>query len=155
MHYPGLAFDIACTAGFFKPDTDPFVIAAGGNGYWEVWRRVKEGQDMKINVFYWDGWNTGVDRTRMIQGKFINFTSLCAKHGFYPIRPRLSFTRPKNRNYIGCEWWHFQAHDLLIPNLSQFGIELMKIEEYKPDFIKTMNESIWGRKQAIFQVDWF
>jgi hypothetical protein len=155
MHYPGLAFDIATTAGFFKPDTDPFVVAAGGNGFWEVWLRIQNGPDMKINVFYWDGWNSGIDRTKMIQGKFINFTTLCAKYGFYPIRPRKNFTRAKDRKFIGCEWWHFQATDLLIPNLSQLGIELLKIDEYKPDYIRNINESLWSRKQALYLLDWF
>jgi hypothetical protein len=155
LHYTGLAFDLSCNAGFFNPDTDPFVVAAAGNGYWEVWLRAKGGQEMKVNVFYWDNWNSGVDRTKTVQGKFFNFTKLCAKYGFQPIRPRLSFTRAKDRKYIGCEWWHFQANDLLIPNLSQFGIELLRIDEYSPEMIQKVNDPAWGRKQAIFQIDWF
>lgn len=154
LHYIGLAFDLPSTAGFFKPDTDPFVITAGGNGYWEIWLRAKDGKDIKLNVFYWDDPNSGVDRTKTVAGKFLNFTKLCAKYGFQPIRPRLSFTRAKDRKYIGCEWWHFQSHETLISNLSQLGIELLRIEGYTPELIQKTNEALWGRKQAIYQVDW-
>lgn len=155
MHYMGLAFDLATDSGFFNPDTDPFVITIAGNNYWEVWCRSQKGEERKLNVIYWDDWNSGVDKTTTVQGKFINFTEICAQHGFYPIRPRLSFTRKQNRKYVGCEWWHFQADDLLIPNLSQFGIELLRIEGYTPEYLRTTNENLWARKQAIFHLDWF
>jgi len=155
MHYPGLAFDLAGGAGFFKPDTDPFVITLGGSGYWEAWCRAPRGQETKLNALYWDDTTSAKDRTKTIQGKFFSFTKTAAKHGFTPIRPRLSFTRAKDRKYIGCEWWHFQANDLLIPNLSQLGIELMRIAEYTPEYIRNANDTVWGRKQAIFQQDWF
>ena len=156
LHYTGLAFDLASNSGFFKPDTDPFIITLGGSGgYLEVWCRAPHGHETKLNALFWDDPNSGKDHTKTIQGKFFNFTRLAAKHGFYPIRPRLSFTRAKDRKYIGCEWWHFQANDLLIPNLSQLGIELMRINEYTPDYIRNANDTVWGRKQAIFQQDWF
>jgi len=155
LHYPGLAFDLAVNSGFFKPQTDPFVVTLGGNGYWEVWFRSEKGEEKKISVFFWESWNSGVDKKTQVHGKFINFTQIAAKYGFYPIRPRLSFTRSQDRRYIGCEWWHFQAAELLIPNLSQLGIELLRIDQYSPEYIRTTNESVWGRKQAIFHVDWF
>jgi hypothetical protein len=155
MHYPGLAFDLASSSGFFKPDTDPFVITLGGSGYWEVWCRAPRGQETKLNALYWDTPSSGMDRTKTVQGKFFSFTKTAAKYGFHAIRPRLSFTRARDRRYIGCEWWHFQANDLLIPNLSQLGIELMRIAEYTPEYIRNANDTVWGRKQAIFQQDWF
>lgn len=156
LHYTGLAFDLSSNAGFFKPDTDPFVITLGGSGgYWELWCRSSRCQDTKLNALYWDDPNSGKDRHKTIQGNFINFTRTAGKYGFSPIRPRLSFTRAKDRKYIGCEWWHFQANDLLIPNLSQLGIELMRIAEYTPEYIRNTSETLWGRKQAIFQQDWF
>ena len=155
MHYLGLAFDLAADTGFFKPDTDTYVVNLGGNGYWEVWCRSSKAEEIKLNAVYWDDVNSGVDRTKVVQGKFINFTELCAQFGFYPIRPRMSFTRTRNRLYRGCEWWHFQANGLLIPNLSQFGIELLRIEGNTPEGIRSSNEDLWCRKQTIFQVDWF
>jgi len=155
MHYVGLAFDLAMDTGFFNPKTDPYVITIGGNNYWEVWCRAPKGEERKLNVVYWDDWNSGIDQTTTVQGKFINLTKICARHGFYPIRPRLSFARKQNRKYTGCEWWHFQADDLLIPNLSQFGIELLRIEGYTPEHLRSANENLWARKQTIFQLDWF
>jgi hypothetical protein len=155
MHYPGLAFDLAIDSGFFKPTIDRFVITRGEDGYWNVWCRAEGGREKKLNAVYWDGWGSGVDKEKTVQGTFINFTELCIKHGFHPIRPRKSFSRPSGRKYLGCEWWHFQASDLLTPRLSQFGIELLKIEDYTPEHIQAVNENIWSRKRVIYRIDWF
>lgn len=154
MHYTGLAFDLAIDSGFFSPDNDTFVITRGEDGYWVVWCRASGGEETELKAVYWESWNSGVDLEKTIEGKYINFTEICAKHGFYPIRPRSGFTRSYDRKYLSAEWWHFQANDLLIPNLSQFGIELLRIEDYTPEFIKTSNEHIWSKKNAIFKVDW-
>lgn len=154
MHYPGLAFDLALVSGFFKPDIDPFVITRGENGYWVVWCRADRGDEEELNAVYWEGWTSGIDLEKTVQGKFINFTEICAKHGFYPIRPRKGFTRPENKKYISCEWWHFQANDLLVPELSQFGIELLKIEGYSPEHIRTTSEDVWSRRRVIYRINW-
>lgn len=155
LHYTGLAFDLAGTAGFFNPDKDPFVVTLGGNGYWEIWCRSASAGDMKMNAMYWESLESGVDKTKTVMGKFFSFTRVCEKHGFYPLRPRMSFTRSTIRKYTGSEWWHFQANDLLIPNLSLFGIELMRIEGYTPEYIRQTNEAAWERKKSLFQVEWF
>jgi len=155
MHYVGLSFDLASDSGFLNPDTDPFVITMGGNCYWEVWCRVDSGPERKLNIVYWDDINSSIDRTKVVQGKFINFTEICTRYGFHPIRPRMIFTRSTDRKYIGCEWWHFQANDLLIPGLSQFGIELLRIEGYTPEIIRSTNEDIWERKMAIYGDEWY
>lgn len=155
MHYTGLAFDLATDSGFFRPDTDPFVVTRGDDGYWEIWCRASRGEDRELEAVYWTGWNGGIDKEKTVEGKFINFTGICGKHGFYPIRPRSSFTRSVNRKYISSEWWHFQANDLLIPKLSQFGIELLKIEDYTPEHIQVTNEHAWSRRRAIYQKTWF
>jgi len=155
MHYPGLAFDLSTTSGFFKPEVDPYVITRGDEAnYWIVWCRAHGGQDMEFEAVYWKNWNSGVDLKTIVQDKFINFTELCIEHGFYPIKPRQAFLRQQNRKYLSSEWWHFQANDLLIPNLSQFGIELLKIEDYTRDYIISANENIWSNRKVIFKKSW-
>lgn len=163
MHYPGLAFDLNIYAGFFKPEEDLYVITkvatphkTDANRYrWNVYCRSEQGQEMELEAYYWEKEQSCVDKTKKIIGKFIDFTAIALKHGFHPIRPLSCFTRPQNRMYICCEWWHFQANDLLIPKLSLFGIELLKIEDYTDELLKTTNPNIWNAKEFIYQVNWW
>ncbi len=154
MHYTGLAFDLSVTSGFFKPQTDPFVITKGDEAHWNVWCRAQGGQDLELSAIYWEHWNSGEDLKKTVAGKFINFTKLCITNGFHPIGPRAAFRRSSDRKYLSSEWWHFQANDLLVPKLSQFGIELLKIDGYTPASIQAENRNIWGNRKATFKVDW-
>jgi hypothetical protein len=155
MHYTGLAFDLATTSGFFKPETDPFVITRGSTSHWNIWCRAPGGDEMELDSIHWQTWNSGVDLEKPILGHFLNFTALCKKHGFHPIGPRIPFTRNTDRRYLSAEWWHFQANDLLIPKLSQLGIEMMMIEGYTPLRIRAENEGLWANRKAVFTLDWF
>lgn len=155
MHYTGLALDLATTSGFFKPDTDPFVVTRGKDTYWNVWCRGPGGEQMELEAIYWQNWNSGKDLTKKVAGTFLDFTAACRKHGFHPIGPRSSFTRETNRKYLSAEWWHFQANHLLIPELSQFGIELLMIDSYTTNHIREENEGLWANRKAIFKKDWF
>jgi len=155
MHYSGLAFDLAVTSGFFKPETDPYVISRTDDGGWTVWCRASEGKERSVKAVWWSNWNSGKDLSKRVTDRFVNFTELCAAHGFAPIKPRKPFTRLENRKYLASEWWHFQAADLLIPNLSQFGIELLRIEDYTAESICSASENIWANRKAIFQKQWF
>ena len=157
MHYTGLAFDLATTSGFFNPSKDPFILTRtnSGSNYWTLWSRASGGKDMELDAVHWKNWNSGKDLTKKIKGHFVNFTQACKRHGFHPISPRRSFTRSTDRNYLGSEWWHFQANDLLIPQISQFGIELLKIEGYTQEFIESQNSNIWGNRKSVYKKTWF
>lgn len=154
MHYTGLAFDLFTDSGFFKPERDPFVVTRGAETYWEVWCRAEGGEDKQLEAMYWKNSSSGVDLKKTISGKFINFTELCARYGFRPIGPRTPFTRATDRKYLSAEWWHFQCGELLTPNLSQFGIELLKINHYTPAHIRAQNENIWNNRKRIYQQNW-
>lgn len=155
MHYTGLAFDLFTDSGFFHPERDPFVVTLGVNTHWEVWCRATGGQDQQLEAIYWKNRDSGVDLRKTVSGQFINFTELCGRFGFHPINPRTPFTRSQNRQYLSAEWWHFQCNDLLIPNLSQFGIELLKINGYTPEHISSQNISIWNNRKLIYRKNWF
>nr|WP_299486263.1 hypothetical protein [uncultured Allomuricauda sp.] len=158
MHYPGLAFDLALDSGFFNPEEDSFIVVknkAKTNGYWKIYCKAQGGVKMSLKAVYWDSWNSGVDRTATISGNFLDFTALAQKHGFFPINPRKAFTRKANRKYLSSEWWHFQAEGLLIPGFSQFGIELLKIEDYSPNYIEQINSDVWNNKKSIFKHNWW
>lgn len=157
MHYVGLAFDLSVTSGFFSPDKDPFVIVKNKDkkeSYWKVYLRAAGGEELELNATYWKSWKAGKDSKMKVQGKFIDFTSLCIKHGFNPISPRSAYTRAVNKLYLSSEWWHFQANSLLIPDFSQFGIELLKIEGYDYYTLRNIG-SIWGNRKVIFDRNWF
>lgn len=155
MHYTGLAMDLATTSGFFKPDTDPFVVTRGEDTYWNVWCRGPGGEDRELEAIYWQSWNSGKDLKKDVAGTFLDFTDLCRKHGFHPIGPRSSFLRETDRKYLSAEWWHFQANDLLIPELSQLGIEMLMIDGYAPEHIQAANQGLWGNRKAVYGKDWF
>jgi hypothetical protein len=155
MHYTGLAFDLATTSGFFKPDSDPFVVTRGKDTYWEVWCRAPGGEQTELEAIYWEDWNSGTDLKKVVSGRFLNFSGLCRGHGFHPIGPRGSFVREADRKYLNAEWWHFQANDLLIPKLSQLGIEILGIEAYTPERIRTENDGLWTNRKSVFKLDWF
>jgi hypothetical protein len=163
MHYPGLAFDLNIYAGFFNPDVDTYVITKVPTPHptdpnrfrWNVFCRSEKGEEMELEANYWESEKSGVDLQKKITGKFIDFTAIAIKHGFQPIRPLSCFTRPTNRLYICCEWWHFQANDLLIPKLSQFGMELLKIEGYTPEFLQKNNPGVWEARKLVYQQKWW
>src|SRR5262245_16415552 len=155
MHYTGLAFDLFTDSGFFKPEVDPFVITRGEETYWVVWCRAAQGEQKQLNAIYWKNESDAVDRFKTVSGTFVNFTEICAKHGFSPIRPRPPFTRQTDRQYLSAEWWHFQCNELLVPSLSQFGIELLRLEGYTGESIAAKNSDIWDHRKVIFRKNWF
>ena len=154
MHYTGLAFDLHTESGFFKPDQDQFVITRGQQTFWNVWCRATNGQQKELNAVHWKNSSSGVDLVKTVSGQFIDFTETCLRHGFHPIGARTPFTRPHNRVYLSAEWWHFQCNDLLIPDLSQFGIELQKIENYTPHFIESKSAAVWSHRRVIYKQNW-
>ena len=154
MHYTGLAFDLYTESGFFHPDEDPFVITRGEETFWVVWCRATMGQQKELQAVHWKNSDSGVDLVKTVSGKFVNFTEACGRHGFHPIHPRTPFTRPHNRVYLSSEWWHFQCNQLLTPNLSQFGIELQKIEGYTPHVIETKGPAVWSHRRVIYGENW-
>ncbi|MEM6738445.1 MAG: hypothetical protein AAF620_20500 [Bacteroidota bacterium] len=158
MHYVGLAFDLSITSGFFDPQRDPFVIVENkikSGPYWKVYCRAPGGDAMTLNAVYWESWGSGITKKIEITGNFIDFTDLAGKHGFHPIPPRSGFLRGSNKKYLSSEWWHFQANDLLVPMFSQFGIELLKIEDYSPQYLKHVNSKIWNNKKVVYKQNWW
>jgi len=173
-HYPGIAFDLNVTSGFFNPEKDPFVIVnkdeTKENYDFEVWARAGfydfKGFTRKFdrnrfkttlnNVIYWDNWNSNSDQyIDNLSGYFINFTSLANHFGFKPISPGRGFTNSNDKNYIFSDWWHFQYEKKLIPNFSQFGIELLKIGKYTFNFLDKVSPVLWKHREKIFQYNWF
>jgi hypothetical protein len=76
-------------------------------------------------------------------------TEILNRHGFRGIRGRKSFY--VGGSYSSSEWWHFQCESVLLPSVSTFGGELMKIyseAEIKRSFCGDWSQArgaTWGR----------
>ncbi|MBT5638741.1 MAG: hypothetical protein HOJ16_09310 [Candidatus Peribacter sp.] len=147
LHYTGLAFDMALDSGMNNPKKERFVIEEDGDRGWNVWCRT-ENENVpvrKITAYTYN--NTRV----IVEDRFFSFTELAKKHGFEGINCRRSFKR--GGSYLGAEWWHYNFTKPLIPGVSTFGGELLKmysLAEVKATF-KPWNQA----KNCVWQKSWF
>jgi hypothetical protein len=151
MHYTGLAFDMALPTGMKDPAVDPYVIEDIGGRRWTVWMRAENGEEKTIEGTYItrSGGKTKLNK-KEVTGKFVDFTALAKKHGFYSIRARRSFFR--GGSYGGSEWWHFQYERALTRGESKFGEELLKVYPLS----KCQQFVYWNEaKDCIFGKNWF
>ena len=143
MHYTGLAFDLATDTGMLHPDRDPFLIERDGTTrYWKVWCRssldeatltakCKElgiaGGKLKLNVYKvsWDSNKKMIVKQVPMQICVFSFTELAAKYGWGRIPGKVLFF--SGNSYDSAEWWHFQWTTKLLPHVSKFGEELLKV----------------------------
>ena len=151
MHYTGLAFDMALPTGMKDPAVDPYVIEDIGGRRWTVWMRADNGEERTVEGTYItrSGGKTKLNK-KEVTGKFVDFTALAKKHGFYSIRARRSFFR--GGSYGGSEWWHFQYERALTRGKSKFGEELLKVYSLS----KCQRFIYWDEaKDCIFGKNWF
>lgn len=147
LHYTGLAFDLALDSGMNNPKKERFVIEEVGARGWNVWCRT---EDESVPVRRLEGYtyhNTKV----IVEDRFFSFTDLAKKHGFEPISARRSFKG--GGSYLGAEWWHFQFEKALIPGVSTFGGELLKV--YSLSELKSKFEPWEISKNAVWKESWF
>jgi hypothetical protein len=156
QHYRGGAFDLALSDGLSLPDRDPYVtvnpgVLRGDRERWTVYARADDGEEMELDAVCQKSWDSKAIREVTVRGRFINFTELARKHGFQPIRPRTRFVR--DGKTLSAEWWHFQDEESLIPGLSQFGIELNRIDDddYQPDRLDVAHPELWSERRRVFQ----
>lgn len=156
QHYRGGAFDLALPDGLFHPDRDPYVMSnpgvlRGERERWTVYARADDGEEIELDAVCQKAWDSKVIREVTVRGRFVNFTELARKHGFQPIRPRTRFVR--DGKTVSAEWWHFQDEESLVPGLSQFGIELIRIDgdTYQSDRLDAVHPDLWGERRRVFQ----
>ena len=121
LHYLGLAFDLATYSAMVDPEKDPFICVkdTDASGYWNVYVRVEDGEEMRLKAF------TKKMKEIEVEGVFLDFTALARDLGFRRISSRRSFW--SGSNYGGSEWWHFQDESGLEVNKTRFGDELKKV----------------------------
>jgi peptidoglycan hydrolase-like protein with peptidoglycan-binding domain len=117
--------------------------------FWRVWARC-EGDVAEREV---GPVATYLDRRasaqRTVRGRFIDLTALFAQCGFLPVP-----ARPRFFDYDGgianAQWWHFQYETGLIPGVSTFGGELLKV--YSEATLD--NTPPWKFRRAVFGNEW-
>jgi hypothetical protein len=164
MHYPGIALDLSTATGMVDPATDPYIIEEDPDNpdYWRVWAAtdLQVGQQLRLGDGALPSNRAGIERRLRgvvhdradpgttsvdeVTRRVIDFTALASRHGFHRISKRDSFPD----TYFSAEWWHFQCEDLLIPGISQFGIELLR--SYSQADLEAQ-PAIWNRRKRIFK----
>lgn len=147
LHYTGLAFDMALDSAMNNPKKERLVVEEVGDRNWEVWCRT-ENENVpvrKIEAYTYN--NTKI----IVEDRFFSITELARKHGFEGIKCRRSFK--SGGSYLGAEWWHFSFTKPLIPGVSTFGGELLKM--YSLAEVKATFKPWELVKNAVWQESWF
>lgn len=177
MHYLGRALDLYIWSGMVDPERDPYVVVLPEAGlkaieerdaalsnketaqpkrwFWEVWARCSEKgkggieTDFKgrLVVTYSD--RRG-ERWKGLKApaRFLNLTEAFASEGFLPI-PAHSRFFDLGGNPINAEWWHFQNEEGMIPGVTTFGGELLRV--YSEGTLAA--SAPWQRRRAIWHRD--
>lgn len=140
LHYTGLAFDLATMTGMQDPATDPYVATREGPG-WHVWARATHGVERALDAAVW---RNGATSTEPVTAKVLDFTGMALSHGFRDIGFRGCFPG----SYSCAEWWHFNYEAALVPFVSQFGIELLRLKGHTEPRLSAYSP-IWENRKAI------
>ena len=151
LHYPAIAFDLALGTGM-QSLADPYLIESLGERRQRVWMRCDGGEERKFQAIIASS-PGGVLKIQKqtVTAKVVDFTALAQKHGFYPIRARKAF-KPGG-SYEAAEWWHFQCEGVLVPGVSTFGSELLKV--YPEATIRNSFRGDWDKvRGCVWGEDW-
>lgn len=144
FHYTGRALDLHVGSGMESPARDPFVIARDDDRYWRVYVRAPGGEAMELEAITYGNRR----RPRQARGNFLDLTALFERAGFARIRARKSFFA--GGTWLGAEWWHFQYEEGLVPEVSTFGDELLRV--YDRDTLE--DTPPWRFRDRVFKVNW-
>lgn len=163
FHYLGLALDLYIYSGMTNVEKDPYVVVLEDDRYHRVYARCSESWNFNEkdkpatfklppeiqlkNIITYK--QRSPDKNPVVKGRFIDLTSIFEKNGFSRIRARKNFY--DGDSMMGAEWWHFQYEVGLMPRVSTFGNELLKI--YSEETVK--DTPPWEQRHRVFQENWF
>jgi peptidoglycan hydrolase-like protein with peptidoglycan-binding domain len=180
LHYLGRALDLYLYSGMVDPAKDPYVIEMPEAGrealdwrakglalpadkaiakavappkrwHWIVWARCTDpagGEERTIRrpITYKDRLG---ESTKPVKGRFLNLSEVFERHGFRPIAPRTRFFTFQG-SMINAEWWHFQCEEGLVPGVSTFGGELLRV--YSEARLRSTPP--WEHRHKVFAREW-
>lgn len=146
IHYSAAAVDLATTSGMttqgpVAPADQPYVVTEDGAG-WRVWAWSDAGDDLTLDIVEWAD---GATTVRPVEGRFLDVTTAAHHRGLQPIGPRSSFPR----SYQSAEWWHFQSSEVLVPWVSQFGSEILRLRPRTEQDLRA-RPPLWDARKRIF-----
>jgi len=146
IHYSAAAVDLATISGMkldgpVSPDDQPYTISAE-NGRWRVWARSDDADEQTLDAV---GWRNKTMSARSVTGRFVDVTEAAAARGLERIGPRSSFPG----DYLSAEWWHFQSSVALVPWVSQFGGEVLRLSANDEAEFQS-RPAQWDRRKLIF-----
>ncbi len=146
VHLAGLAVDLDPITGMTEqgpidPEDQPYTITKEGTG-WRVWARSWAGTDVQLSAI---SWASGASCVRQVEGRFLDLTTIAARHGMSPVAPGPGFPT----RYQDAAWWHFQYHAGLVPWLSQLGCEVLRLKTNSETALRT-NRLLWAERHRIF-----
>lgn len=144
FHYVGRALDLFVWSGMVDAQKDPYVTIFQGDRNYRVFARASDGEQMTLDAATYQAREGGIQ----VAGRFVDLTALFEEVGFRSIRARRSFL--KDGNKLGAEWWHFQYEEGLIPGVSTFGEELLRLYPKR----KLRGTPPWKSRNSVFKVDW-
>ena len=163
FHYLGLALDLYIYSGMTNPERDAYVVVEDGERLHRVFARCSDKwtfnseykpisitlppeRELKNIVTYKQ---RKASKNPTVKGNFLDLTETFEKNGFRRIRARRNFY--DGNSMMGAEWWHFQYESGLLPHVSTFGNELLKI--YSKE--KVNGTGPWQQRNRIFMENWF
>jgi hypothetical protein len=155
FHYTGRAIDLFVWSALVDPKTDPYVVQLENKEErrLRVWARCKPDAEVAVDeITLGDILVQGEPnfQTRhSVTGHFYDLTQRFADAGFQSIRYRRRFE--DNGDALASEWWHFQYEGGLIPGVSTFGGELLKV--YAMEQLEATPP--WRFRDRVFKVNWF
>lgn len=155
FHYLGRALDLFIYSAMVDVDTDPYVVDREGARQYRVYARCTSTATNPVaqlppkrqiaNAITYKRRTEGT----AVEDHFLDLTALFAAHGFKAIRPRPQFET--GGSIMAAEWWHFQYETGLVPGISTFGDELLKI--YRRDTVE--GTPPWQQHDRVFAYNWF
>jgi hypothetical protein len=144
FHYLGRALDLHVGSGMEDPRSDPYVVVPEGERRFRVFVRVQEGRTRNLQAVTY----ARRSEAKRVRGKFLDLTELFESRGFRPIRARRSFF--EGGSWLGAEWWHFQYEGMLVPGISTFGGELLRV--YAESTLQ--GTPPWRYRERVFGQGW-
>lgn len=154
MHYLGRAFDLFIYSGMIDPATDPYVVAREDARLYRVYARCSKDVNPdailpeEIEVAHAITYRGDRTRGQVAAGSLLDLTALLETHGFERIKARPHFET--GGALLGAEWWHFQYTRGLLPQVTTYGQELLRV--YSRASLEGTGP--WLYRDNVYKINW-
>jgi hypothetical protein len=153
FHYLGRALDLFVYSLMVDPKVDPYVVERVDDPemrrrrQYRVWARCTSPEIETRTIENAVSYDNRIEG-ETVDGQFLDLTALFLEHGFRSIGARRSFEAGGSQ--LGAESWHFQWEKGLVPGVSTFGGELLRI--YSEETLE--DTPPWRFRHRVFGESW-